>query len=164
MLLSRVWLLATPWTAAYQAPLSMRFSRQEYSRGGAIAFSVGWSGLSQIYFSDLLVMCPWVSYLISLTLSFLIHRMEEEICNLKRCLMVIHFKYSSVYMSIPNFFKMDSTGPLYSTGSSAQCYVAAWMGGEFGREWIAVHVWLSPFPVHVKLHSVGNQLLLLFSH
>ena len=28
--LSRVWLLATPWTAAYQAPLSMGFSRQEY--------------------------------------------------------------------------------------------------------------------------------------
>ena len=29
-LFSRVWLLATPWTAAYQAPLSMGFSRQEY--------------------------------------------------------------------------------------------------------------------------------------
>ena len=29
-LLSRVRLLATPWTAAYQAPLSMGFSRQEY--------------------------------------------------------------------------------------------------------------------------------------
>ena len=27
--LSRVWLLATPWTAAYQAPPSMEFSRQE---------------------------------------------------------------------------------------------------------------------------------------
>ena len=27
--LSPVWLLATPWTAAYQAPLSMGFSRQE---------------------------------------------------------------------------------------------------------------------------------------
>ena len=27
---SRVQLLATPWTAAYQAPLSMGFSRQEY--------------------------------------------------------------------------------------------------------------------------------------
>ena len=27
---SRVWLLATPWTAAYQAPPSMGFSRQEY--------------------------------------------------------------------------------------------------------------------------------------
>ena len=28
--LSRVWLFATPWTAAYQAPPSMGFSRQEY--------------------------------------------------------------------------------------------------------------------------------------
>ena len=31
--LSHVWLLATPWTAAYQAPLSMGFSRQEYQSG-----------------------------------------------------------------------------------------------------------------------------------
>ena len=31
--LGRVQLLATPWTAAYQAPLSMRFSRQEYWSG-----------------------------------------------------------------------------------------------------------------------------------
>ena len=30
---SHVRLLATPWTAAYQAPLSMGFSRQEYWRG-----------------------------------------------------------------------------------------------------------------------------------
>ena len=34
-LLSRVRLLATPWTTAYQAPPSMGFARQEY-----------WSGLS----------------------------------------------------------------------------------------------------------------------
>ena len=33
--LSRVWLFATPWSAAYQAPPSMGFSRQEY-----------WSGVS----------------------------------------------------------------------------------------------------------------------
>ena len=32
-LLSRVRLLATPWTAAHQAPLSMGFSRQEYWSG-----------------------------------------------------------------------------------------------------------------------------------
>ena len=32
-LLSRVWLLATPWTAACQAPPSMGFSRQEYWSG-----------------------------------------------------------------------------------------------------------------------------------
>ena len=31
--LSRLWLFATPWTAAYQAPLSMGFSRQEYWMG-----------------------------------------------------------------------------------------------------------------------------------
>ena len=32
-LLSRVWLLATPWTVAHQAPPSMGFSRQEYWSG-----------------------------------------------------------------------------------------------------------------------------------
>ena len=31
--LSHVWLLATPWTAAYQSPLSLGFSRQEYWSG-----------------------------------------------------------------------------------------------------------------------------------
>ena len=31
--LNRVWLLAIPWTAAYQAPASMGFSRQEYWSG-----------------------------------------------------------------------------------------------------------------------------------
>ena len=31
--LSRAQLLATPWTAAYQAPPSMGFSRQEYWSG-----------------------------------------------------------------------------------------------------------------------------------
>ena len=40
---------------------------------------------------------------------------------------------------------------LYSTGNSAQCYVAAWMGGEFRGEWIHVYVCLNPFVVHLKL-------------
>ena len=35
--------------------------------------------------------------------------------------------------------------------SSAQCYLAAWMGGKFGGEWIHVYVWLSTFAVHLKL-------------
>ena len=30
---SRAWLLVTPWTAAYQAPSSMGFSKQEYWSG-----------------------------------------------------------------------------------------------------------------------------------
>ena len=40
---------------------------------------------------------------------------------------------------------------LYSTGPSAHYYMAAWMGGEFGGEWIHVYVCLSPFTVHLKL-------------
>ena len=39
---------------------------------------------------------------------------------------------------------------LYGTGNSAQCYVAAWMEGEFGGERIDVCVWLSLFAVHLK--------------
>ena len=39
---------------------------------------------------------------------------------------------------------------LYSTWNSAQCCVAAGMGGEFGGEWIQAYVWLSPFAVHLK--------------
>ena len=40
---------------------------------------------------------------------------------------------------------------LYSTGNSAQCYVAAFMGGEFRREGIHFYVQLSPSDVHLKL-------------
>ena len=40
---------------------------------------------------------------------------------------------------------------LYSIGNSAQCYVAAWMRGEFGEEWMHVYVWLRPFAVHLKV-------------
>ena len=40
---------------------------------------------------------------------------------------------------------------LCSTGTSAQCYVAAWMGVEFGGEWIHAYVCLSPFAVRLKL-------------
>ena len=46
---------------------------------------------------------------------------------------------------------MDNKDLLYSTGNSAQCYVAAGMGGEFGGEWILVYIWLSPSAVYLKL-------------
>ena len=39
--LSHVWLLATPWTAAYQSPLSLGFSRQEYWSGVPLPSLVG---------------------------------------------------------------------------------------------------------------------------
>ena len=40
---------------------------------------------------------------------------------------------------------------LYSTGNSAQYYVAAWRGGEFAEELIPISVWLSSFAIHLKL-------------
>ena len=49
------------------------------------------------------------------------------------------------------FRKDNQQEPTYSTGNSAQGYVAAWMGGKFGGEWIHVYVGLSPFAVHLKL-------------
>ena len=39
-LLSRVRLSATPWTVAYQAPLSMGFPRQEYWSGVSVPMKV----------------------------------------------------------------------------------------------------------------------------
>ena len=41
--LSPVWLLATPWTAAHQAPPSLGFSRPRTLEWGAIAFSACYS-------------------------------------------------------------------------------------------------------------------------
>ena len=52
---------------------------------------------------------------------------------------------------LPTEFGMDLYTLLYfkwiaikdllcSTWNSAQCYVAAWMGGEFGGEWMRAYV------------------------
>ena len=48
--LSRVQLLATSWTVAHQAPLSMEFSKQEYRSGyGLVSFCLALSFV--LYFS-----------------------------------------------------------------------------------------------------------------
>ena len=46
-----------------------------------------------------------------------------------------------IYMYTLLYLKWITNKDLvYSTGNSAQCYIAAWMGGEFGGEWIHVYV------------------------
>ena len=40
---------------------------------------------------------------------------------------------------------------MYSTGNSTQCYVAAWMGGEFGGGWIHVHNIVNWLYFNIKL-------------
>ena len=58
--LSRVRLLVTPWTAAYQAPPSMGFSRQEY-----------WSGVPLPYLDK--VICLYTLYMKSVSFWPLLH-------------------------------------------------------------------------------------------
>ena len=50
---------------------------------------------------------------------------------------------------------------LYSTWNSAQCYVAAWMGGSLGRNGQLMYVWLCPFTVHLKLSQ--HSLLIIYT-
>ena len=63
--LSHVWLFATPWTAAYQAPPSMGFSRQEYWSGLPLP-SPTWGPsvqFSSVQFSHSvwLLATPWIA-------------------------------------------------------------------------------------------------------
>ena len=62
------------------------------------------------------------------------------------------------YMYIRLYLKyITNKDLLYRTWNSAQCYMAAWMEGEFGGEWIHVYVWLSPFAVHLNYHNAFNR-------
>ena len=79
--LSHVWLLATPWIAAYQAPPSMGFSRQEYWSGVPLPSLSGLLGKAnqcfQEHFQQLItlrMLFSWPFYLASssITLSFIL--------------------------------------------------------------------------------------------
>ena len=60
--LSRVRLFATPWTAAYQAPLSMGFSRQEYWSGLPLPSPSKYFRIAQITFHHQFILC-WLIFL-----------------------------------------------------------------------------------------------------
>ena len=60
-LFSRIRLLATPWTAAYRAPPSMGFSRQEYWSG--VPLPSPYYLLSLIKFNDLQIFSP-ITYVV----------------------------------------------------------------------------------------------------
>ena len=47
----------------------------------------------------------------------------------------------------------------YSTWNPAQCYAAAWMGGEFGGEWI--HVCWVPL-LFTQMNFLANPIVILF--
>ena len=69
--LSRVQLLAIPWTAAHQAPPSMGFSRQEYWSGVLLSLSYSSSNKSTqkfyiVLISDYNLIIPWNCRLLNL--------------------------------------------------------------------------------------------------
>ena len=50
------------------------------------------------------------------------------------------------------YFKWITSKDLpYSAWNTARCYVAVWMGREFGGEWVHVCVWLSALSGYPKL-------------
>ena len=60
---------------------------------------------------------------------------------------------------LSNWTTTINKDPLYSTGNSAGCFVAAWMGGELGGEWLHVFVLSSPFAVHLRnYHNFINEI------
>ena len=78
--LSRIWLLATPWTAAYQAPPSMGFSRQEY-----------WSGVPlPSLFSPL-------CFLVSLITCQTVYKTQQTLKQIMFTLEMCRFLFWSVY-------------------------------------------------------------------
>ena len=58
------------------------------------------------------------------------------------------------------YLKRLTKNLLYSPGNSAQCHVAAWMGGKFGGGWEQVCAWPSHSAVHMtpSQHNTANQL------
>ena len=65
-LLSRIRLLATPWTAAYQAPPSMGFSRQEYWSGVPLPSPFVVHDLANIWqyrkhYISSIILCVWIN-------------------------------------------------------------------------------------------------------
>ena len=77
--LSRVWLLATPWTAAYQAPLSMGFSRQEY-----------WSGVPLPRFNQK------------------DHNFMTTVCSRYSIKILSHKRFLQTLKSVPSFVSTDN--------------------------------------------------------
>ena len=116
--LGHVPLLVTPWTAAYQAPLSMGFSRQEY-----------WSGVPlpspTVYIQNPLKISQWVSEM-DFFFYFLYHRCQLRLLivipdewwptfPLIRLLRYRHFPlYSFCKFLIVHLFRLPCGQRLYS--------------------------------------------------
>ena len=95
-----------------------------------------WSSIISVHliiFYPLSNRLAWYSTLISIKIIFIFKEFKSSMCLM------------------PYLKWITNKDLLYSSGNSAQCYAAAWIGGEFGGEWMHVYVWLSFFTVHPNL-------------
>ena len=130
--LSRVWLLATPWTAAYQAPPSMGFSRQEYWSGVPLPSPMLYSRFSLIiYFicSSMYVSIPISQLIPPPTSTFGNHKLVFYICDAISALQItssVHLLRFHTYTLIYRLFVLCTIGSrfihLVKTDSNAYCF------------------------------------------
>ena len=95
---SHVRLLATPWTEAYQAPLYMGFSRQEYWNG--VPLPSPWVWNESKYLVDLGKFLSWTSLSVSIEI------LVEEWAQAQH-LELYYFKYSLAWRSPFSFPKRN---------------------------------------------------------
>ena len=117
-LLSCVWLFATPWTVAFQAPPSMGFSRQEY-----------WNGLPFPSPGDL--PNPGIEPGSStLQADSLLSEPQEQLCNVERSFILIKI----IYLFICLYWVLVVAGGIFSWGmwtlSCSTWGLVPWLGIE----------------------------------
>ena len=199
---SHVWLLATPWTTAYQAPPPMGFSRQEYWSGVPLpslfhfhyqlllgkksrtaesslkvqssqrVVTVGKIQRQETVFQTLREGILWESCPPARALPTVCQSCvpsEQDSCNSwvhlpilfrnpseqsrKLCTCPPQNRYTLLYLKW-----ITNKDTLPSTGDSAKCYVAAWMGGEFLGEWyLHIYGWVPLLSIW-NYHNIVNWL------
>ena len=127
--LSRVWLFATPWTVAYQAPPSMGFSRQEYWSGLPFPSPrLLWLGLPKLCWIKVVRMSIFVLFLIIEKTLSTFHVEYSFSCEFVTC---VHAKWLQFCLTLCNF--MNYSPPGSSIHGIFQSRIVEWVAMPSSR-------------------------------
>ena len=148
--LSRAWPSATPWTAAYQAPLSIGFTRQEYWSGLPLPSPI----LLLIQFSSVAQSCPTLCDPINhSTTGFLVQHQFPEFTQTN-----VHWVGDTIQPSHPlSSPSLPSIFPGIRVFSNESALRIRWP-----KYW-SFSLNISPSSEHPGLIFVGKVLSLLFN-
>ena len=59
--------------------------------------------------------------------------------------------YSILHLLASMMHLIHQSGLLTARLDTSKCFVAAWMGGKLGKEWIHVFLWPGPITIQLKL-------------